>query len=75
MEVVEQTCHGLGPDHVWLSALSAGLRARGSPVRARAWVAGQVPSGRSHERQPHNHVSLPLLPPSFSLSKNKEMSL
>ena len=32
---------------VWLSGLSTGLRAKGSlvqfPVRAHAWVAGQVP--------------------------------
>ena len=34
---------------VWLSKLSAGLRITGLPVqfpvRAHAWVAGQVPSG------------------------------
>ena len=33
---------------VWLSGLGAGLQTEGSlvqlPVRARAWVAGQVPS-------------------------------
>ena len=32
---------------VWLSGLSAGLRSKGSrvrfPVRAHAWVVGQVP--------------------------------
>ena len=34
---------------VWLSGLSGGLRTKGSliwfPVRAHAWVAGQVPDG------------------------------
>ena len=34
---------------VWLSGLSMGLRTKGSPVRfpvrAHAWVVGQVPSG------------------------------
>ena len=38
---------------VWLSGLSAGLRTKGSPVwfpvRAHAWVAGQVPSGGAQE--------------------------
>ena len=38
----------LQPWLVWLSGLSAGLRIKGSlvqfPVRAHAWVAGQVPS-------------------------------
>ena len=54
------------PCLVWLSGLSAGLRTKGSlvqfPVRAHAWVAGQVPSGGVHERQPHTDVSLPLFP-------------
>ena len=40
---------------VWLSGLSANLQTKGSPVqspvRAQAWVAGQVPSGVVHERQ------------------------
>ena len=34
---------------VWLSGLSTGLRTKGLlvrfPIRAHAWVAGQVPSG------------------------------
>ena len=30
------------------------------PVRAHAWVAGQVPSGGHAKRQPHIDVSLPL---------------
>ena len=45
---------------VGLSGLSSGLRTKvllvRFPVRAHAWVAGQVPS-----RQPHIDVSLPLL--------------
>ena len=48
---------------VWLSGLSAGLRTKGSPVgfpvRAHAWVAGQVPS-RGRVRGNHTDVSLPL---------------
>ena len=48
--------------------MSAGLRTKGSPVRfpvrAHAWVAGQVPSewGEARERQQHTHVSFPLSP-------------
>ena len=59
---------------MWLSGLSAGLQTKGSwvrfPVRAHAWVVGQVPSEGALERQPHSDVSLPLslLSP---LSKNK----
>ena len=38
---------------VWLSGLSAGLQTKGSPVRflvrAHAWVAGQVPSGKKRK--------------------------
>ena len=49
---------------VWLSGLSSRLLSNGSPVRfpvrVHAWVAGQVPSGRTHEGQPHIDVSLPL---------------
>ena len=50
---------------VWLSGLSASLQTKGLlvpfPVRAHAWVAGQVPSGEcTRERQPHTDVSLPL---------------
>ena len=53
---------------VRLSGLSASLQTKGSPVgfpvRAQAWVAGQVPS-RGHARDnhiPHIDVSLPLSP-------------
>ena len=60
------------PQLVWLSGLSAGLWTRGSPiqfpVRAHAWVAGQVPS-RVSKRKPHVGVSLPLFLPPFPLSK------
>ena len=59
---------------VWLSGLSVGLQTKGfpvqSPVRAHAWVAGQVP-GREHVRGhqlmflSHIDVSLPLFLPSF----------
>ena len=54
---------------VWLCGLSAGLRTKGSliqfPVRAHAWIAGQVPSGGPHDRQPHIDVSPPLFLPPF----------
>ena len=64
-----------GPWLVWLSGLNAGLETKGSlvqfPVRAHAWVAGQVPS-RGCMRGNH---TLMFLSPSFSLtsplSKNK----
>ena len=61
---------------VWLSGLSTGLQTKRSlvqfPVRAHAWVAGKVPSGGAHKRQPHIDVSLPLfLPPFPSLTINK----
>ena len=61
---------------MWLSGLSAGLRIKGSPVqfpvRAYAWVVGQVRSGGAHERQPHIDLSLPLfLPPFSSVNVNK----
>ena len=60
---------------VWLSGLSASLQTTRSPVRfpvrAHAWVAGQVPSwGHAGKTQPIN-VSLPL----FLLSKNKYIQL
>ena len=44
------------------------------PLRAHAWVAGQVRSMRAHERQPHIDVSLPLFLPPFPsfLDKWKE---
>ena len=61
---------------MWLSGLSAGLRTKGSlvpfPVRAHAWVVGQVPSGGVLERQLHIGVSLLLfLLPFPSLKINK----
>ena len=60
---------------VWLRGLSAGLRTKGSlvrfPVRAQAWVAGQVPKrGRSSGSHTLMFLSLP---PSFPLFKNKEI--
>ena len=63
----------VGPWLVQLSGLSTCLRAKmspaGFPVRARAWVVGQVPSWG---RQPHIDVSLPLfLLPFSSLKTNK----
>ena len=59
---------------MWLSGLSASLRTKGLPVlfpvRAHAWVAGQVPIGGAGEATTHCCFS-----PSFSflspLSKNK----
>ena len=52
---------------VWLSGLSAGLQTKGLPVRfpvrAHAWVVGQVPS-RGHMRGNHTLMFLSL---SFSL--------
>ena len=51
-----------------LSAFSKGLQTKGSlvqfPVKARDWIAGQVPS-RGQERQTHIGVSLPLFLLSF----------
>ena len=42
---------------VWLSGLSASLRTKGSlvqfPVRAYAWVAGQVPVGGMRKATTH----------------------
>ena len=56
---------------VWLSELSAGLRTKGSPVqlpvRAHAWVAGQVPSRGAQEATTH-WCFTPLLSPSLPLS-------
>ena len=64
-----------GPWLVRLNGLSAGLQTKGSPVqspvRAHAWVVGQVPS-RERVRGSHTLVFLSLsfsLP--SSLSKNK----
>ena len=55
------------PQLVWLSGLSTGLRTKGSPVRfpvrAHAWVSGQVPS-RGPARGNHALMFLSL---SFSL--------
>ena len=67
----------LSPWLVWLSGLSACLRTKGSlvrfPVRAHAWVAGQIPSG-GHVRGNHWCFS-PSLSPSLShslkINKNK----
>ena len=65
--------NGHKPWLVWLSGLSMGLRTKRSPVqfpvRAHAWIAGQVPSRNAGEATTID-VSLPLslLPP---LSKNK----
>ena len=69
----------LRPWLVWLSGLSASLRTKGSPVgfpvRAHAWLAGQVPS-RGSTRGNHTLMFLSL---SFSLpsplSKNKKIKL
>ena len=61
---------------VWLSGFSAGLRTKGwwfqFPVRARAWVSGQVPS-RGHMRGNHTlmFLSLSFSFPSPSLKINK----
>ena len=69
------------PWMVWLSRWGVGLQTKGSPVqfpvRAHAWVAGQVPTwGRVRGSQMtfllHIDVSLPLfLPPFPSLKINK----
>ena len=49
---------------VWLSGLSASLQTKGSlvlfPVRAHAWVVGQVPTKGACEWLPHIDISLPL---------------
>ena len=67
---------------MWLSGLSAGLQTKRwlvlFPVRARAWVAGQVPCwGGMRVSQSmflsHTDVSLPLfLPPFPTLLKEKK---
>ena len=73
-------CKCKGNSHpwlVWLSGLSAGLKTKGSlvrfPVRAHAWVSGQVPN-RGCVRGNHTLIFL-FLSPSFPLpsplSKNK----
>ena len=62
---------------VWLSGLRAGLQTKGLldwfPIRARAWVAGWVPS-RGCARSNHTlmFLSLSFSPPS-PLSKNKQI--
>ena len=59
---------------VWLSGLSTSLWTEGLlvwfPVRAHAWVAGQVPSGGAWEATTHWHFS-PSLSPSLPPCKNK----
>ena len=59
---------------VWLSGLSASLWTKGSlvqfPVRAHAWVAGQVPS-RGCVRGNHTLIISFPLSPSHPLNKNK----
>ena len=60
---------------VWLSRLSASLRTKGSlvrfPIRAHAWIAGQVPSW-GHMRSNHTLMFLSLsFSHPFPLSKNK----
>ena len=62
---------------LWLSGLSAGLQTRGSrvrfPVRAHAWVVGQVPNGQCLRG---NHtlmfLSLSFILPSISPKINKQ---
>ena len=55
----QQQQKNLQPWLVWLRGLSAGLQTKRSlvqfPVRARAWVAGQAPSGR-HVKSPFGDV-------------------
>ena len=59
---------------VWLSGLSAGLQTKGSlvqfPVRARAWVAGQVPS-KGHMRCNHTLMFISLTLSLLSLKINE----
>ena len=60
---------------VWLRGMSTGLQTKGLPVwlpvRAHAWVAGQVP-GWGHVRGNHTVMCLSLsLSLLFPLSKNK----
>ena len=61
---------------VWLSGLSASLRTKGSPlrfpVRAHAWVAGQVPSGgcmRGNHTLMFLSLSFPFPSPSLKINK------
>ena len=78
MHHIYKTIYGNQPWLVWLSGLRADLRTERLlvrfPIRAYAWVVGQVPgwgSARGNELMFLSHnVSLPLsLPP--PLSKNK----
>ena len=69
----------LAPWLVRLGGLSAGLRTKGSPVgfpvRARAWVIGQVPAGSVQEAtdQHISRTSVVLsLPPSLPFSSNNK---
>ena len=66
--------YDIQPWLVWLSGLSAGLQTKGSmvqfPVRAHAWVIGQV-LNRGHERGNHTDVSLLSFSLPSPLSKNK----
>ena len=63
------------PHLVWLSGLSTRLRTKGPPVqfpvRAHAWVAGQVPkSGYTRDKHTLMFLSLFLLPfPSLKINK------
>ena len=71
----QNLCLALAAVALWLRGLSASLRTKGSlvwfPVRAHAWVAGQVPR-RGWVRGNHIDVSLPFspsLPLSLKISK------
>ena len=60
---------------MWLNGLSPGLRTKGLlfrfPVRAHAWVAGQVPS---RGRVKGNHTLMFLLPfPSLKIKLKKKL--
>ena len=66
----------LQPWMVWLSGLSTALTTKGLlvrfPVRAHAWIVGQVPQQGAWERQLHSDVFLPLFLPLYPyLCKNK----
>ena len=64
--------NNIEPWLVWLGGLSASLQTKGSlvrfPIRAHAWIAGQVPSWEC-KMQPHIDVSLPLILHPFSSLK------
>ena len=67
---------GDSPCLVCLSGLSEGLQTKGSPVRfpvrAHAWVAGQVPS-RGRVRGNHTLMFLSLPFPSLKINKRKSL--